>query len=94
MNTLKRKTPALADTKAQRSFKIPRLPQPSKSAGQPVIKMILEDGTKKGTTMNVLLDTGCTTQLIDHKFAKRISIPCFIHQESLDFKGFNGQTVE
>jgi len=93
MNPLKRKTPVLADAE-QRRFKIPRVPQPSHSAGRPVIKMILEDGTKHGTVMNVLLDTGCTTPLIDSKFAKRIGIPCFIHQESLDFKGFNGQTVE
>ena len=94
MNPLKRKTPASADPKPQRNFKIPLVPQPSHSAGHPVIKMILEDGTKNGTVMNVLLDTGCTTPLIDSKFAKRIGIPCFIHQDSLDFKGFNGQTVE
>ena len=93
MNSLKRKNPASADTE-QRKFKIPRVPQPSQSAGRPVIKMILEDGTRYGTIMNVLLDTGCTTALIDSKFAKRIGIPCFIHQESLDFKGCNGQTVE
>ena len=93
MNSLKRKNPASADTE-QRKFKIPRIPQPSKSAGRPVIKMILEDGTRNGTVMNVLLDTGCTTPLIDSKFAKQTGIPCFIHQESLDFKGFNGQTVE
>jgi len=94
MNPLKRKTPASATTEPQRKFKIPRVPLPSKSAGRPVITMILEDETKHGTPMHVLLDTGCTTPLIDSKFAKRIGIPCFIHQESLDFKGFNGQTVE
>jgi len=61
MNPLKRKNPASADTE-QRKFKIPRVPQPSHSAGRPVIKMILEDGTSYGTVMNVLLDTGCTNR--------------------------------
>jgi len=94
MNPLKRKAPTSEDNEQQRNFKIPRVPQPLHSAGRPVIKMILEDGTRHGTVMNVLLDTGCTTPLIDNKFAKRIGIPCFVHQEGLDFKGFNGQTVE
>jgi len=70
MNALKRKTPSSADTEPQRRFKIPRVPQPSKSAGRPIIKMIVEDVTKNGTVTRILLDTGCTIPLIDNRFAK------------------------
>ena len=93
MITLKRKAPASADTEPQRPCNTPRLPQPSRSGGRPVIKMLLaHEG--KATTVHILCDTGCTTPLITPSLVKRLDIQCFAHHEGLDFKEFDGKTVE
>src|ERR1700712_5321146 len=93
MNALKRKTPASADAEPPRPRKTPRLPQLSRSGGRPIITMMLENGVSV-TPVHVLCDTGCTTPLITPSLVKKLDIQCFAHHEGLDFKGFDGKTVE
>jgi len=55
--------------------------------------MLLDHEGKK-TTVHVLCDTGCTTPLVTPALVKKLDIQCFAHHEGLEFKGFDGKTVE
>jgi hypothetical protein len=46
------------------------------------------------TTIYVLLDTGCTTPLINNSFIDKWNIPCLKHEHGIAIRNFSGDIVQ
>ena len=79
----------------RRQFALPQKDEsPPRCGPRPIVEMVLHWHPNQRRVVRVLLDTGCTTPLIDTDLVARSDLRCLKHQQKIEIRNFTGELVQ